>query len=312
MPLLVAVSLWFLAAFAVAQGRADHVPGVVRDEDGTPVKGATVVAVNPKATPHLFATTTDSEGNFYLSGLTAGPWTFTAVAQGYVATEQAVLLEKGGTVPAIEMTIRKRDWQPPPPLRDGRLAGVDLFRLMTELQNADALLRARQYDQAIAIYERVLVQAPALTHANLAIGDACRQKKDLARAAAAYRHVLAAEPGNEMAALGLAGVEADRGALDEADRILSEAAARPRPHREILCALGDVKAAREQPNAAEEWYRKAAAADPSWARPHLKLGLLAVSRNDGNAIGYLEKAIALEPGSPEAAEAGRALAALRK
>lgn len=310
--LAAAVACWLAADPVGAQGRADHVPGVVRAEDGTPVKGATVVAVNPKATPHLFATTTDGEGNFYLSGLAAGAWTFTAAAQGFIATEQAVLLEKGRTVPAIEMTIRKRDWQPPPPLREGPLAGVDLFRLMTDLQNADALTRAKQFDQAIAAYEDVLAKAPALTHAHLAIGDACRQKKDFDRSTAAYRQVLAVEPGNEMAVLGLAAVATDRGALEEADRVLSDAAARPRPGREILCTLGDVKAARQQAAAAEGWYRKAAAADPSWARPHLKLGLLAVSRGEATAVEFLEKAVALEPASPEAAEASRALAGLRK
>lgn len=295
-----------------AQARAEHVPGVVRGEDGAPVRGATVVAVNPPANPHLFATTTDADGNFYFSGLTAGAWTFTASAPGYAPTQQAVVLAKGRVAPAIDMTIRKRDWQPPPPLGGGRLTGVDLFRLMTDLQNADTLMRARQYDQAIAAYEDVLTKAPALTRAHLAIGDAHREKKDFDRAAAAYRQVLAAERGNEMALLGLARVEMDRGALEQADRLLSEAASRPRPGREVLCALGDVKLARQQPPAAEEWYRKAAAVDPAWARPPLKLGLLAASRGDSAAIGFLEKAIGLGPGSPEAAEATRALAALRK
>jgi tetratricopeptide (TPR) repeat protein len=303
---------WPLSAPLHAQGRVDHVPGVVRSEEGEPLRGATIVAENARAKPHLFATTTDGEGNFYLSGLPAGAWTFTVTARGYLPFQRVILLPKGRTVPAIEVSLRKGEWQPPPPLQEGSLAGVSLFRLQTALQNADTLMRAGQYDAAIAIYQDVLSQAPALTRANLAVADAWRMKKDFDRSAAAYRAVLAAEPGNEMAVLGLSTVEVDRGALDEAERILTGAASRPKAGREILCALGDVKLARQQPGAAADWYARAADADPAWARPPLKLGLLAASRGDAAAVGLLEKAIRLGPGSPEADEAARALSALKK
>jgi Tfp pilus assembly protein PilF len=295
-----------------AQGRVEHVPGIVHSEEGEALRGATIVAENARAKPHLFATTTDGEGRFYLSGLTAGAWTFTVTAQGYIPVQRIILLPNERSVPAIVVIMRKGQWQPPPPVQEGRLAGVDMFRLLTALENADTLMRAKQYDQAIAAYQDVLAKAPALTRAHLAIGEAWRMKKDFDRSAAAYREVLAAEPGNEMAVLGLSRVEVDRGALEQADAVLTEAASRPKAGREILCALGDVKLARQQTGAAAEWYGKAAEADPAWARPPLKLGLLAASRGDGAAIGFLEKAMRLGPGSAEAEEAARALAALRK
>ena len=296
----------------LAQGRVDHVPGIVLAEEGNAIRAATIVAENAKAKPHLFATTADGEGRFYLSGLTAGAWTFTVTAQGYIPVQRTILLPKAKRVPPIEVIMRKGQWQPPPPLAEGRLAGVSLFRLLTALQNADTLMRAKQYDQAIAIYQDVLSQAPALTRANLAIAEAWRMKKDFDRSSSAYREVLAAEPGNEMALLGLSSVEVDRGSLEQAERILTEAASRPKAGREILCALGDVALARRQLEAAADWYGKAAAADPAWARPPLKLGLLAASRGDAAAVGLLEKAIRLAPGSAEAEEATRALSALRK
>jgi len=301
------------AATLHAQGRADHVPGIVRNEDGEAVPGATVVAENPRAKPHLFATTTDGVGGFVLTGLAAGAWTFTVTASGYAPLRTTALIPRGSSVPNVELVVRKGTWQPPPPpAREGRLAGVDVFRLLTALENADTLMRAKQYDQAIAAYRDVLARAPALTRANLALGEAWRMKKEFDLAATAYRDALAAEPGNEMAVLGLATVEVERGALERADEILTEAATRPKPGREILCTLGDVKLARQQPGPAAEWYAKAAEADPTWARPPLKLGLMAATRGDSAALGLLEKAIRLGPGSPEAAEAERVLAALRK
>jgi Tfp pilus assembly protein PilF len=301
-----------LAAPADAQSRIERVPGIVRNEDGQAVPGATVVAENARAEPHLFATTTDGEGSFVFTGLAAGAWTISVKAAGYVPGQATMLLSRGSSVPIIELVLRRAPWRPPPPLGGGRLEGVDVFRLTTALQNADTLMRAGQYDEAIAAYREVLAQAPALTRANLAIGDAFRAMKDLEQAAAAYGDALASEPGNEMAVLGLAAIAVDRGAPEQADRLLTEAAARPKAGREVFCALGDVKLRRQQVVAASEWYARAASADPTWAVPPLKLGALAASRGDAAAVGYLETAIRLAPGSPEAAEAARLLAELRK
>jgi Tfp pilus assembly protein PilF len=299
-------------ASALAQARVERAAGVVRNEEGNGVPGATVVAQNPRAQPDVLATTTDGEGSFALTGLAPGAWTFSVKATGYAPAQATVTLSRGSGVPLIEMVVRRWPWRPPPPVQSGSLAGVDVFKLTTALQNADTLMRAGHYDEAIAAYREVLAQAPALTRANLAIGDAFRAQKDLEQAAAAYRAVLAAEPANEMGVIGLAMVELERGAAEQADRILTEAASRPGAAGRVLCALGDVKVARKQPAAATEWYTRAAAVDPASAVPPLKLGALAASRGDAAAIAYLETAIRLAPGSAEAAEAARLLAELRK
>ena len=208
----------------LAQGRVDHVPGIVLAEEGNAIRAATIVAENAKAKPHLFATTADGEGRFFLSGLTAGAWTFTVTAQGYIPVQRTILLPTARRVPPMEVIMRKGQWQPPPPLAEGRLAGVSLFRLLTALQNADTLMRAKQYDQAIAIVPATSSQAPALTRANLAIAEAWRMKKDFDRASSAYREVLAAEPGNEMALLGFRAAKSNRGSLEQAETY-------PRPSR---------------------------------------------------------------------------------
>jgi Flp pilus assembly protein TadD len=300
-----------LTPSVAAQGQVGRVPGVVRNEQGEPVTGAAIVAENPRATPHLFRTTTDEGGAFVLVGLAAGPWSFSASAAGYAPLRLTVQLPKGSKAPVVELVVKKGAWEPPSP-EAGRLAGVNVFRLQTTLRNAEALMRAGEYDLAIAAYRDVLAQAPALSRANLAIGDAWRMKKEFERAIGAYRDALASEPDNEMAMVGIAGAEIERGGLAEAEKVLAGALSRPRPGREVLCMLGDVKLAQQQHEEAVRWYHKAAAADPAWARPIMKLGLLAASRHDADAVGLLEKAMRLAPGSSEAAESARVLAGLRK
>src|SRR5215217_5894566 len=70
-----------IAASAAAQ--TGRVGGVVKDEAGQPVKGATITAENPEASPSSFTATTDDKGRFSIIGLKRGQWTFTAQAPGF-------------------------------------------------------------------------------------------------------------------------------------------------------------------------------------------------------------------------------------
>src|SRR5690348_8089399 len=73
-------AMW--AASAAAQ--TGRVAGTVKDESGNPIKGATVSAENPNASPSSFTAITDDKGRFSIIGLRSGQWKLTATAQGYM------------------------------------------------------------------------------------------------------------------------------------------------------------------------------------------------------------------------------------
>jgi hypothetical protein len=58
-----------LSTPALAQG---HVTGTIRDNNGKPLKGATITAQNPDAAPSTFTGTSDGKGRFSLLGLRGG------------------------------------------------------------------------------------------------------------------------------------------------------------------------------------------------------------------------------------------------
>src|SRR5205814_9095918 len=75
-----------LALLGMAGGAAaqtGRVGGVVKDDAGQPIKGATVLAENPSASPRSFTATTDDKGRFSIIGLRSGEWLFTAQAPGF-------------------------------------------------------------------------------------------------------------------------------------------------------------------------------------------------------------------------------------
>ena len=65
---IVAVAL-VVGSAAIAGAQVGRVGGVVKDDDGQPIKGATVSAENPDAPLGSFTATTDDKGRFAIIGL---------------------------------------------------------------------------------------------------------------------------------------------------------------------------------------------------------------------------------------------------
>jgi tetratricopeptide (TPR) repeat protein len=304
-PLLVAL---FVAAYAhQAVAQVGRVNGVVKDEGGQPLKGATVTAENQNIGQSLTATT-DDKGRFTMIGLRAGNWRFYAQAPGFAPDAGDMPVRMGAPNPPIQFVLKKTG-----NANFGALGGITSKDLQTELAAADALFKQSRWDEAIAAYKVVLEKAPPLTAVNLQIAVAYRNKKDYAAAQATYDAVLKSEPGNQKAALGVATMNLERGDAKGAEDVLTKAAQGAGAGRDVFFSLGEITLARNDTDQAAQWYQKAASADPYWGKPLYKLGLLAVKKGDAaNASKLMDQVIAVDPTSPEAALAKTSLESLKK
>src|SRR5215470_6306397 len=179
----------FAAAFvltitgsAFAQG--SRVVGVVKDETGQPIKGATLSLENPDAIPRNFTATSDERGRFAVLGLKAGEWSIVAQAPGFLP--DATRVQVRVTTPVAPTFTLRRAPLPPPSI----LGNVGAKELQNDLKAADRQFDSQQWDQAIASYKNILSRAPALSMLNLQIGAAYRNKKDYDAAIAAYNDLL--------------------------------------------------------------------------------------------------------------------------
>src|ERR1043165_9411527 len=75
---------------AFAQG--SRVVGIVKDETGQPIKGATLSLENPDAIPRNFTATSDDRGRFAIIGLKSGEWSIVAQAPGFIADAGRVVV----------------------------------------------------------------------------------------------------------------------------------------------------------------------------------------------------------------------------
>ncbi len=292
------------AAAAPASAQMGRVGGIVRDDTGEPVKGATITATNENIGQTLTATT-DDKGRFLMIGLRGGVWTFIAQAPGHAPHGGDLLIRMGSAAPPLAFALRRTG-----PAMFGALAGVSARDLQADLDAADALFKQQRWDEAITAYRAIAARSPALGVVNLQIAAAYRGKKDYAAAIATYNELLKAQSSNEKARIGISDTNAERGDLRAAEEILTEAA--DGPGREIPFSLAELKLARGDTVEALKWYEKASAADPTWGKPLYKLGLDALQKGDrASAVNYMNRVMAVDPLSPEAASARAALESLK-
>ena len=158
------VALLLAAAVAAsAQGRA---MGTVKEITGKAIKGATVKATNPDASPAQFASATDDKGRWAMIGLKSGSWHFTVAAPGYFTVETNVPV-RVAAAPPMQFSLAK-DPGPIPNALDRNIQQL--------IQDATALREAGRLDQALAAYQDIRARNPKLTAVNLVIGDLYRRK----------------------------------------------------------------------------------------------------------------------------------------
>jgi len=265
-----------VVASASVFAQAGLVSGIVRDEVGEPVSGATIHVTTHVGSPSHLTATTGDDGRFLFFARFSDRWDFSVEAAGFAAMGWSQRVTPSGRAPTkIEVTLERREV----PQLWGVLARVDPQSIRTELAAAEASLVAGRYDEAIAAYESIRTRVPALSVVGLQLGNAYLQKKDYDRAEAEFTRVLKSEAATAAACYN----------------------------------LGEAKAARGLPDEAAAWYQKSAEADPLWTKPLMKLAVLA--QNQGNreaAIGYLKQVVALDPGSAEGARAAAALERLSR
>jgi Flp pilus assembly protein TadD len=302
--------LFVVALAAGAAAQTGRVGGVVKDEAGNPIKGATVTAENPNASPSSFTATTDDKGRFSIIGLKSGQWSFAAQAPGFGPEAGKLNVSTiGAPNPPLTFTMRKGG-APGPASAIGNMAAKDL---QADLANADQLYNSQKYDEAITAYRAIMAKAPSLSVINLQIAAAYRNKKEYDNAIAAYNDLLKVDPNNDKAIVGVGMTNLEKGDLKAAEDTLTKAAENIKATREVFYNLGEVKFSKGEADEAAKWYQRAVDLDPTWGKPLFKLALVQLNKGDKDGtIKALEKVISADPTSQEAAQAKTVIEQLKK
>jgi Flp pilus assembly protein TadD len=305
--IVLGVLLVIAACATSASAQIGRVNGVIRNDNGQPIKGATVTAESENTGGTLTATT-DDKGRFTMIGLRSGLWRFIAQAPGHRSNGTRMGVRVANVNPPILISLDRTG-----PGIGGALERVNAKELQSNLASAEAQFNSGRWDDAITAYRAILAMAPPLRFVQLQIAAAYIGKKDYPAAQAAYRELLKTHPGHVQATLGLAALQQDLGDLKAAEETLTRAATADGGNREVFNALGDLVAGDGRDGEAVNWFEKASAADPYWGKPLYKLGVSAMNKGDRTAATeYWQRTVAVDPQSPEADLARTALGQLDK
>jgi tetratricopeptide (TPR) repeat protein len=298
-----------VVAAAPAAAQTGRIGGTIKDGQGQPLKGATVTAENPNASPSSFTATTDDRGRYSIIGLRAGQWKITASAPGFQPSSGNVGVKTiGAPMPPVDFVLAPGASGPA-----GALAGVNTKELQGDLQKAIDLANAGQHDAAIAAYQAVLAKAPALTMIHGQIAQVQRLKKDYDGAIASYQKVLEGDPNNDKAKIDIGMTYLEKGDLANAEKQLLEVASSVNANREVFYNLGEVKFAKGETDEAVKYYQRAVDIDANWGKPLFKMGLAKLQKADtAGAIELMQKVISSDPNSAEAAQAKALIEQLKK
>ncbi len=187
-PLLAAILA--LPAARAADAQPGGVRGVVKDQSGHPVKGATI-AIENDARMARFATTTDNKGRFIVLGMGTGDWIFSVEAPGFETVRARASVRALQRNPDVEIRLTHS------PIPSS--LGMDGRDIQQRIDSAEAMAARGDLDGAIRAYTDLLGRVPALTSVYLRIGELQEKKGDAAAALAAYRRLAEVEPENARA-----------------------------------------------------------------------------------------------------------------
>jgi Flp pilus assembly protein TadD len=303
------IAAWLLVGFAGSvAAQSGRVTGTVKDERGDPIRGATIVAENNDASPRSFTASSDDKGRFAIIGLRSGVWTFRSGAPGYSTDGGEINVRTlPGVTPPLTFRLQKLAVAP------SALGSLSPRDLQASLASADALYNSQQWDEAIAAYKEILERSPSLSVINLQIAAAYRNMRAFDDALKAYNELLRIDPTSDKAKVGIAMTNLEKGDLEMAERTLEVAAKAPGATREVFYDLGEIKLAKSQPAEAVQAYERAAEVDPTWGKPPLALGRIAMEQGDAAAARrYFQLVMDVDPVSPEAAVADTMLRQLEQ
>jgi predicted Zn-dependent protease len=186
-----------------------RIAGKVTDENGKPIEGVTVRGTIAAGGSPV-AAKSNSKGDWVLAGVAPGTWNIDFEKAGWEPSRISV--------PVVELTMN-------PPMqvkmKPAAARADPNVEIRAELEKAAALLNARKYADARAIYESLLEKYPNVHQLHPMIARTYHAEKDLDKAVEHLRMAVETMPDNVEAKLLLGNTLIEAGKTDEGKQILS-------------------------------------------------------------------------------------------
>lgn len=299
--------------FAGSEARAQTgtARGRVVDEQGQPIPDAKVELDYQGGVNRKLETKTNKKGEYIQVGLHPGVYRVTGSKEGYQPSyvEEKISLGEPTNVPDVKlMTVKAA--QAAAATASGKGGAAELT---AKFSAAADLLRAGKLDEAEAAFNDILAKNPSVPEAHYNLGVIAGQRKNWAAAQAEFQKALDIRSNYGDAWTGLARSYQDAGQRDKAMEIMKDASAKNEGDAGVQFNLGIFLLNAQQPEAAEEAFKKVQTLDATNTEVEYYLGTIAVQKgNTADCIAHLEKYLASSPKNAQNAATAQGLIAALK
>ena len=275
------------------QGR---LAGVVVDEDGEPVEGATVQLELPgRGGPDNL--TTDKKGKWAILGLAGGRWNVDIGKEGFVTKNMFANVSQGRHMPPLKSTLKRAAPAGPPP------------EVVEAIKRGDQAYQEGRYAEARVEYEKLLELRPDLSETLLMqIAHCHKQEGNVEKELEYLERVLAQNPGNAQVRTLMALEAMAAGMNERADALLAEIDDVAIQNPDIFYNIGVSFRNQNRAEEAIKYFTKAVTVKPEYVDGYYQRALTYFGANKfAECRADFEKVIELAPDSDQAETAKKAL-----
>ena len=283
------------------QGR---IAGKVVDEAGAPIAGAVIKATLPSSEnrgPN--EEKTNAKGEWAIGGISRGAWAVDVSKDGYETRSLSVPVQEGARMPPMIITLKK-----------AAVVAVDPnIAIREEMVKAAALVEAKQFAEARAIYERLAAQYPQVKQFRPLIARTYHGEGNIPKAIESLRAALAADPDNVEVKLLLANMLMDAGQAEESRTILASIDDSKVTDSTVYLNIGIGMLNERKQAEAITWFNRVVARFPDQPDAYYYRGLAHLQlQKTAEAKADLQKFIAIAPpDAPELETAKKILATIK-
>ena len=302
-PLVVALALVVAAPAAAQEWRGmGRVAGKVVDEAGKPVSDVTVKAMLPSAGNAGPQVKTSAKGEWAVAGIANGSWALDFVKDGYETKSISVAISQFQRLPPMEIVLTKAAEVVDP--------NVEIKQKLTD---AAALMSAKKFAEARAIYEDLSARYPDVTQFQPLIARTYYGEGDKAKAIEQLRAAAAKDPGNVEVQLLLGNVLIETGQAEEGKRVLDSLDESKVGDPTVYLNVGISMINEGKQAEAVTWFEKAIARFPDHPDAYYYRGISRLTLGDTEAAkADLERFVAMAPAdAPELPTARKILESLK-
>lgn len=312
--MMAAVAVLVLAESAIAQSTFSSIRGLVRDETGAPIAGATVT-IESQTQARTLKVETNGRGEYLQIGLPSGSYVVTATRDALKSAPQTVTVRAGQSM-AVDFVLGAA--AAAATAADAAAAKERVAELQRLFEEGVAASSAQQYDAAIEKFNQAIQVNPNCFDCYNNIGFVHTQRKQFDQAEAAYKQSAMVKPDDPVAYNGLATVYNAQRQFDLAAEASAKAAqlagggAAGGGDANALYNQGVILWNGGKIAEAKVAFQNAVTADPNHAEAHYQLAMALV--NEGNmadAATAFETYLKLAPNGPNAPTAKALLSQLK-